>query len=195
MTKYKDEHFLQRAEQEPTLSQQLCCRLCGSSAQHSAQPRDQRTSSFRFFSKPLLVHRPLPGPLHKQRALLASAGVASGAASSEGSSAVSCTSLMQPFAHAVLPAAEPSGRRQSSFLDYDDAHFRFSHLFSAVEDLFESWLDRLQSGTSQQQKEMRFFLPAEVDLAGTQLCSRTRYGAARSGGVARLGCGRRGVHV
>jgi hypothetical protein len=44
--------------------------------------------------------------------------------------------------------------------EYYDPHFRFSNLFSAVEDLFDSWLDRLQSGTSQQQKEMRFFLPA-----------------------------------
>jgi hypothetical protein len=30
---------------------------------------------------------------------------------------------------------------------------------------------------------MRFFLPAEVDLAGTQLCSRTRYGTSRALGV------------
>lgn len=150
----KDNNFSERAQEEPSLSRQLCCKLCASIVQHFAQACDQRTTSFRFFFETtFLVHRPRLASLSVPSLLLQ---LRFGDASCRGSSAASCTSYLRT-AHAGLPTAEQGGRRQSSFLDFDDAHFHFSHLFSAVDGLFDSWLDRLLSDTSQQQKEMRFF--------------------------------------
>jgi hypothetical protein len=47
-------------------------------------------------------------------------------------------------AHAGLPSPEPGGKEAVFISRFrDDAHFHFSHLFSAVDVLFDSWLDRL----------------------------------------------------
>lgn len=56
----------QQAKQEATLSEQLCCKLCASHAQHIAQPCNERSPSFRFFQNLFLVHRPTREPLHSK---------------------------------------------------------------------------------------------------------------------------------